>query len=295
MNAGPVSARALAKLFGTFHNISYYAPEMKAFADLGLPEYWRAYMAYRSAPMGIVPPSVVEATFYNFSPSHVQAGLPSAWQTTSPDEVLALRDQLIAAALMRALGDDPDLAQIAEAADLALPPILACEAGARPLFAAHRELDAPSEPIMRLWFACTLWREHRGDGHNIALAAAEIDGIECHVLLAAKGVGAKDIIGKIRGWSSDAWDQAHARLVDRGLITEDGSFTAAGEQLRSDIETHTDRLAAAPRIVLGDDAERVIEVLQPLVGQLIGSGAVPGRWPPERAAVRNDALLGRTN
>ena len=281
MTAGPVSARALAKLFGTFHNISYYAPEMKAFADVGLPEYWRAYMAYRSAPMGIVPASVVESTFYNFSPSHVQAGIPSAWSTTNPAQVLALRDQLIAAALTRALGDDADLAAISQAADLALPPILTCEAGARPLFAAHRELPAPDDPVMRLWFACTLWREHRGDGHNIALASAEIDGIECHVLLAAKGVGTRDIIGKIRGWSPAAWDDAQARLVARGLVTEDGSFTPTGEQLRSTIETDTDRLAAAPRALLGDDTSQLITFLEPLVGQLIGSGAVPGRWPPK--------------
>ncbi|MBT6443802.1 MAG: hypothetical protein HOK58_02305 [Acidimicrobiaceae bacterium] len=277
-----MSARRLAKLFGTFHNISYYAPEMKAFADLGLPEYWRAYMAYRSAPMGIVPPSVVEATFYNFSPSHVQAGIPSAWSTTNPAEVLALRDRAIAAALHRGLGDAPDVHQIAEAADLALPPILACEAGARPLFAAHRELAVPEDPIMRLWFACTLWREHRGDGHNIALAAAEIDGIECHVLLAAKGVGTKEIIGTIRGWSSTAWDQAEQRLIARGLVTATGTFTDAGEAVRSEIEAHTDRLAGAPRALLGDDTDRVLELLEPLVGQLIGSGAVPGRWPPPK-------------
>ena len=279
--SSPVSARALAKQFGTFHNISYYAPEMKAFADLGLREYWRAYMAYRSAPMGIVPPSVVESTFYNFSPSHVQAGIPSAWQTTNPAEVLALRERLIAAALERALGDHINLRLIDEVADLALPPILACEAGARPLFASHRELPEPADPVMRLWFACTLWREHRGDGHNIALAAAEIDGIECHVLLAAKGVGTKAIIGTIRGWSTAAWDQAQSRLIQRGLVTTDGAFTAAGEQLRSDIETHTDRLAAAPRETLGDKTDRLLELLEPLVGRLISSGAVPGRWPPK--------------
>ena len=160
-------ARRLAKLLGTFHNVSYYAPEMKAFADLGLRKYWRAYVAYRSAPLGIVPASVVESMFYNFAPERIAAGVPSAWDTTSPAEVMALRDRSIAAALARTF-EGFDLTPVERAAELALPPILQVEAGMRPLFAAHRELDVPDNPLLRLWFAATLWREHRGDGHNIA-------------------------------------------------------------------------------------------------------------------------------
>ncbi len=256
---------------------------MKAFSDVGLPEYWRAYMAYRSAPMGVVPPSVVESTFYNFSPSHVQAGIPSAWNTTNPAEVLALRDRCISTALDRALGDS-DLDPVAEAAELALSAILDCEAGARPLFAAHRDLTVPEDPLMRLWFACTLWREHRGDGHNIALAAAQIDGIECHVLLSAKGVGNQDVIGKIRGWSMNDWDAAQERLTRRGLLTVGGEFTTSGQQLRADIELHTDGLASAPREALGEhQGEQLITLMEPLVAELISSGTVPGRWPPKRA------------
>ena len=275
-----MTARTIAKLFGTFHNISYYAPEMKAFADVGLPEYWRAYMAYRSAPMGRVPASVVESTFYNFAPTHVLAAVPSAWDTTTEDQVLELRDRCIDQALHRALGHvDGDA--LLEASDLALTPILACDAGARPLFAAHRELPIPDTPLLRLWFTATLWREHRGDGHNIALASAGIDGVECHVLLAAKGVGEQSIIEKIRGWSLEEWDAAQARLVHRGLLTESGEFTGKGRQLRADIESDTDRLAAQPRLLLGGATSRVVALLQPLVDQLISSGSVPGRWPPK--------------
>lgn len=276
------TARTLARLFGTFHNISYYAPEMKAFADLGLPEFWRAYMAYRSAPMGAVPASVVQSTFYNFAPTFVEAAVPSAWETTNPAEALALRDDCIGQALHRAL-PDVQTAMLDEISQLALDPILRCEAGARPLFAAHRELPLPADPLLRVWHVSTLWREHRGDGHNLALAAASIDGIECHVLLAAKGVGTQETITKIRGWSQAEWQAAQARLVDRALLGSDGGFTEAGRQLRDDIEHHTDRLSAAPRELLGaDQASRVIELMTPLVGQLVDSGAVAGRWPPPK-------------
>lgn len=273
-------ARTLAKLTGTFHNISYYAPEMRSFADLGLRKYWRAYMAYRSAPMGIVAPAVVEATFYNFSPSRVRAGIPSAWTTTTPQAVLDRRDECITQALHRVF-PDVDLDGVAEAAELALGPIQTCSVGARPLFGAHRDLPVPDDPLLRLWFGCTLWREHRGDGHNLALAAAGIDGIECHVLLAAKGIAGRDVIGQIRGWTEPEWDAALARLSERDLVHADGSFTEPGRQLRSDIETHTDALGAAPRDLLGDhDARRLIELIEPLVATLIESGTVPGRWPP---------------
>ncbi|MFT4988196.1 MAG: hypothetical protein ACI9BK_000967, partial [Acidimicrobiales bacterium] len=176
---------------------------------------------------------------------------------------------------------DVDEDTLLEASDLALAPILACEAGARPLFAAHRELPVPETPLLRLWYAATLWREHRGDGHNIALASAGIDGVECHLLLAAKGVGEQAIIEKIRGWSSADWDAARSRLVDRCLLTASGEFTDQGRQLRDDIESHTDQLAAPPRLLLGDDSGRVIALLDTLVSELIKSGSVPGRWPPQ--------------
>lgn len=278
------TARVLARLLGTFHNISYYAPEMKAFGDLGLREYWRAYMAYRAAPLGIVPASVVQSTFYNFAPSRVNSGLPSAWETTNPAEAIALRDQCITTALRRALADaDVTNTDLATTAELAMAGVDGVESGARPLFAAHRDLPVAEDPLLRLWYAATLWREHRGDGHNIALSAAQIDGIECHVLLAAKGVGNKGIITKIRGWTPTEWDAAHERLAHRGLVTAEGQFTEAGRQLRADIETHTDALAAAPRLVIGAErSARLITMMEPLVGQLIESGSVPGRWPPKQ-------------
>ncbi|MFT7599044.1 MAG: hypothetical protein ACI8TP_001969 [Acidimicrobiales bacterium] len=285
------TARGLARVLGVFHNISYYAPEMKAFADVGLPEYWRAYIAYRSAPMGPVAPSVVTATFYNFAPRVVAAAVPSAWDGITPQGAIDLRDDCIDQALRRALGDLLDSADLREAAGLAMKGIDAAEVGARPLFAAHTELPSPNEPHRLLWHACTLWREHRGDSHNLALAAADIDGIECHVLLAAKGVGAFAVIEKIRGWTSAEWSDAVDRLVSRGFLAEESTadtpvFTPQGETLRQSIETETDRLASGPRRSLGpDDSSRLVALMEPVVGQLITSGAVPGRWPPptERA------------
>jgi len=278
-------ARALAHLLGVFHNITYYAPELKAFAEVGLAEYWRAYIAYRSAPMGMVPPSVVTSTFYNFAPRVIAKAVPSAWETISPSEAIDLRDDGVDRALRRALDAFIETPELEEAADLAWEGIDGADVVGRPLFAAHTACPLPSEPHRRLWHACTLWREHRGDGHNIALAAAGIDGLECHVLLGAKGVVNPAVIEKIRGWTAAEWAEAHRRLADRGLIDDDG-FTPEGRALRDAIELQTDELASEPRNRLGADRTgRLIELMEPLVAHLISSGSVAGTWPPKRGRV----------
>lgn len=274
-------ARSLARLLGIFHNISYYAPEMKAFAEVGLPEYWRAYTVYRSAPMGEVRPSVVTASFYNFAPRVIDAALPSAWTDCSPEHAISLRDDCIARALDRALGPAGASSGLAEAASLALGAIEGVNPGARPLFASHAALEVPVTPQMRLWHACTLWREHRGDGHNMALAAAEVDGVECHVVLVAKGVGDFEVIRKIRGWTPDELEAAALRLRDRGLVDAEGKLTETGRALREDVEHHTDALAAEPRRALGTDADRLIELMEPLVRRLVETGGVAASWPPK--------------
>ncbi len=135
---------------------------------------------------------------------------------------------------------------------------------------------------MQLHHACTLWREHRGDGHNIALAAAGIDGIECHVLLAGTGVTSARVIEKLRGWSADEWDRARIRLIDRNLLDERGLCTDRGHECRAAIEAHTDRLAAEPLRRLGDEGTgQLLDALDPIVGRLIEIGAVAARWPPK--------------
>lgn len=276
-------ARALARALGIIHNISYYTAETKAFAQLGLPEFWRAYVAYRVAPLGAIGPAAGVAALYNFAPKMVAEALPSAWQAVSPADAIALRDQCIDRALNHALAGfaAPDL--VAETADLAQAGIVGTDPAGKVLFGAHLDLPWPDDDVMRLWHACTLWREHRGDCHNAALVAAEIDGVEAHVLLAARGVGSADVIEKIRGWTAAEWQAATARLANRGLVTSDGAYTEAGRQLRSDIETHTDDLCREPRERLGPEGcKRLTELADSIAAHLVAEGAVAGKWPPDK-------------
>jgi hypothetical protein len=276
--------RTLARLCGTYHNITYYAPEIRAFKDAGIARYWHAYFGYRSAPMGRVPASVVVASFYNFAPSRVESAIPSIWECMSPRDAIELRDACVDRALIRVLGPGASSPPVVTAATIARAAIDGCDVVGRPLFAAHAALPWPRAPHMQLHHACTLWREHRGDGHNVALAAAEIDGVECHALLAGSGVADGQVIEKLRGWSPSEWEAAQRRLAARGLLDDTGACTTSGRELRAAIEEHTDRLAAEPVRRLGDDhAQQLADALDPIVRQLVESGAVEARWPPVAA------------
>jgi hypothetical protein len=275
-------SRSLARLCGTFHNITYYTPAIRRFADVGIPRYWHAYMAYRSAPLGAVPAPVVTALFFNFAPRMVEEAIPAVWEQITPAEALALRDRIVEGALRDSLGDGADGPAVARAATLARRAIEGCDVVGRPLFAAHLALPWPEAAHEQLFRACTLWREHRGDGHNAALAAAGLDGVECHVLMAARGVGSPDVIRRIRGWSAEEWAAACTRLEARGLVAADGTATDEGLAYRAEVEATTDRLSAEPRRRLGGDGcDELIALLDPLVAHLVARGDVAGRWPPD--------------
>lgn len=281
--------RLVAKQLGLIHNIAYYSRETREFASLGLAEFWRAYVAWRCAPLGAVGPATATAVLYNFAPAMVGDALPSAWEHATPEDVLALRDGCMIGALERGLDGFDGQDTIDAAIELARQGIESADPAGRALFGAHLDLEWPESRELALWHACTLWREYRGDSHNIALAAAEIDGIEAHVLLAARGVGNAKTIEQIRGWTPAEWAGAVERLATRGLVAADGSSTDAGLALRRAIETHTDDLSAAPRTALGaDKLQRLIELTEPIAAHLVDVGAVAGRWPPPKPIRRGD-------
>jgi len=282
----PLGPRDLARVFTPFHNVSYYAPEMQAFVEAGMRGWWMAYFAYRAAPMGAVPAEVVIATFYNFAPRMIRRAVPEVWRVMRPAAAMALRDQCVDRALQRLLADRCNDAALAEAARLARASIEGCDPGARVLYAAHTALPWPHEPHRMLWHASTLLREHRGDSHILALAAAEVDDVQAHILMAARGQGTKATILPLRGWTSEEWDDGVARLVDRGWLHPDGTYTAQGAQNRREIEAQTDRLTHEPFRRLGPErAQRLIDLMQPYVEQLY-SGGIATQWPPPQRLPR---------
>lgn len=288
-------ARQLAALVAPIHNVSYYTPEIRIFADLGIKGWWTAYFAYRSAPMGQVAAEVITATFYGFAPRMVARAIPAVWDHVTPSQAMDVRLDAVDRAwrrIFREAGADTDTthqAAVAEAATLARGCIEGVEAGARPLYAGHTALVWPEPDWLQLWHACTLLREHRGDSHTIALAAADIDPVQCQVLMAARGHGNKATLLTIRGWKDQEWAKAVAGLQQRGWLEADGALTPAGRQARRAVEEHTDLLAAEPAHRLGPaGVARLSELVGPLHQVLHTTGNIPGRWPPPHVLAGQD-------
>jgi hypothetical protein len=279
MSEARSSARELAKGFGPVHNVAYYSQEVKAFTDAGMRGWWQAYFAYRSAALGRVPASVVTAIFYNFAPRMVERALPSAWEVMGPEEALAMRLDVVDRALRRVLGEEAT-STTRELAALARRCVEGVDGSARPLYAAHAALDWPAPPHLQLWHSCTLLREHRGDSHNVALAAAGVGPVACHVLMAQTGHGNRASILPIRGWTEEEWDDAEAELAGRGWL-EAGALTDTGREARRAIEAHTDRLTVDPARRLGvDGAAELLAGLAAVVARLAEGGVAPLTWPP---------------
>ena len=150
----------------------------------------------------------------------------------------------------------------------------------RALFAGHTTLPQPDDPVLRLWWAATLLREHRGDGHVATLVAAGLDGLQANVLMAGTGVVTAERMQGSRSWSAEEWAAAVAALADRGLVTDDGALTDEGRALRAGIEDVTDDLAGEAWQHLGPEGTaRLDALLLPMHRQVLAAGRIPAGNP----------------
>ena len=235
--------------------MTYFAPEARsAFEQAGLRGFWRGYFAGRAAPLGPAGAAVVTASFFNFAPAFVARAIPAVWDLISPED--ALRTRLAGAeATLRGVLEDRE-AEAEAAAGLLWRAIGELDFSGRVLAAANAALaipDGESSCLARLWQAATILREHRGDGHFAALAAADIDGCEAVVLRCCMDLRREDL-QRVRGWTDEAWDNALAGLTDRGWVGADGRLTSAGQAAHDAVENATDWAAARPWARLGADA-----------------------------------------
>lgn len=261
----------------TLHSMIYFAPEAdETLSGIGLRPGRMTYFASRSAAMGPVGPGVVTATFYNFNSELVARHIPRAWTLASPEQIIAARLEAVDAALRRLLGDGVSSPAVAEAAELAREASSACTPDGRPLYAAHAELDWPTEPHLVLWHAITLLREFRGDGHIAALITHALDGLSALITHTATGKGFVESAAKAtRGWSDEQWSAAVERLRDRRIL-DDSGLTEDGVALRAAIEAATDAAAVAPWPHLGEEKSlRLREIGKTLSKQAITNGAFP--------------------
>jgi uncharacterized protein YceH (UPF0502 family) len=273
------SNRHLAREFWTrietLHAVTYFCGEsIEAAAAAGLRGFWMGYFGFRAAPLGPVGPGAVEAAFANFAQSMIRRSLPDAWDFAQPDLLVHVRARAAAACLRRLYPEIDTLA--ATANDLLAGVADKCDSLGRPMFAANCDVGPLDDPVEQLWQWCTTLREHRGDGHVIALAASSVDGCEAHVLLAAEQHLTPEVLRDNRGWTVDDWNDAARRLHRRGLLDGD-ELTDSGRQLRVQVEALTDALALAPLTeALGEHgAAQLIDLLTPAARTVAASGELP--------------------
>jgi hypothetical protein len=259
-------ARSAHRVLEPIHTQIYFVPEAgERYAAAGVKGGMRGYFASRSAAFGRVPAEVVIATFYNFAADRVRRAIPSVWETSTPELMLAARLDAADAALRRLLGDAVTSPEMTRAAELARDATTVLTVDGRPLYAAHAALPWPEPPHLQLWHAATLLREHRGDGHIAALVVEGLSGLQAAVSYVATGKSMpEDMMKATRGYTDEQWNAAKQQLRDSGLLDDAGGLTDAGRDQRAHIESLTDRAAAGPYDHLGPAATtELTELVRP--------------------------------
>ena len=264
-------ARRLFDLTEPISLVSFFSEEpAESMAALGFRNYWDGYFAGRAAPLGRVPAGVVHAAFYSFADGEVARHIPHVWNTTTPEAAHAAREQGCAAALRRLLGDLVGTPRLARAADLLARASTTAPTEGRVMYAGLRGLPMPEEPVARLWHAANMLREHRGDGHVVALVSERIGGIEAHVLNAlAMDIYPAESFGRIHHLPQVRLAEVMDGLRDRGLLDAAGHFTEVGRATKARIESLTDALAEAPYERLEQlEIDQLIASLEPISEKL---------------------------
>jgi hypothetical protein len=266
-------ARRMFELVEPIGVLPYAADDPnEAMFALGFADYWDTYFAGRAAPLGLTPAEVVDALFYNFAPGEVARHIPKVWETTTPEAAIAARRAGCATALRRILGDQVDAPAFARATELLTTAATSAPAEGRPMYAALLALPVPDDVAARMFHAASLLREHRGDGHIVALMAEGIGGLEAHVLLALGMDMPAEKFGRIHHLPAAQLAAVTGGMRDRGLIGEDGWLSDTGRAVRHRVEALTDDLAARPYQSLEpDELDELMAILEPLATLLLAA------------------------
>ncbi len=239
---------------------------IERYAALGVPEGFGYYINTRGAPLLPAGHQAVAAAFGTIHPGFIQLCVEAGLAHTTAAAIFDARNEAIGHGLRTYVPEIvDDLESLAE-------PLWAAADGlvssGRVLFAAHREMPRPDDPLVSAWLAVNCIREWRGDTHFAVLAAEGIAPVEAGILDDAQ----RDYGGWIprsRGADDAAIDAAMASLAARGLAT-DGKVDARGLEFRARIEARTDQLTEASWRPLGErTVHRFVELVEPVGARLV--------------------------
>ena len=96
----------------------------------------------------------------------------------------------------------------------------------------------------------------------------------------AAGRTTRERVVATRDYDDAEWAAVTAQLAARGLLTADGELSAAGQELKDDIEYRTDAVSLPALDVLSDhEVETLFQVLTPIARQVIAGGDYPAITP----------------
>jgi hypothetical protein len=204
----------------------------------------------------------------------VKGFVDQAWTITDAPTVLAAREKGAVAGLKRLVGDDP--AGMARATELLKRCADAAPQEGRHLFSGLKSLGYPGSPVGDFWRAADLVREHRGDSHVCAFVAHGLSPIEILLLTELWWKMPLHSYSRTRAWPVNEVEATIESLRSRGLIDGDpAAFTSAGEELRAAVESSTDLGERDVVAALGDDAEELFAILEPMAKAIVAGGGYP--------------------
>ncbi len=240
-----------------------------ALAAHGL-DFLSSYIGGRATALGQPSGAVVASAFAWFEPHLIAAMYDAAGAALPHAQLVSIRDEATVASLRAALGtEDPS-----ETADLLAAAVQDAEGAGRPLFSGLLQRGRPSDPVHRLWWACDLVREHRGDSHVAAANVARLGPVEMNVLTELWVGMPLFSYTATRGWSPEVMQEAVEALTARGLLSDE-QLTETGRALRASVEAATDAQEQSIVDALGDRIDEVCAQLDRWGARCIDAGAFP--------------------
>lgn len=265
----------------------FWDPEgIERYTALGVPDGFGWYVTSRGAPLLAAGHQAVTAAFATISPVFIEMCVDHALAHTTPEAISDVRNEAVGIGLR---------AFVPEICDglTELGPALWAVADELPsfgrvLFAAHRQMPRPDDPLVSAWCAVNTIREWRGDTHFAVLVAEDIDATTAGILDdARRNYGGW--IPRSRGSDDAAIAEAVGRLAERGLAS-DGVVNAAGLAYRAQLEARTDALTSEPWRRLGAPTTRAfVELVAPVGQRLVERIDVTAgpEWMPAARDIRS--------
>lgn len=238
-------------------------------AGLGL-DFLSGYVWGRAAALGEPDPGVVVSSFAVFEPGMLTATYEQGRSACGREEMLAVRLEATVESLTEVLAD----CDVEAVADRLVTALAAAQPAGRPLFAGLAGQPWPDEPVGRLWRACELLREHRGDGHVAACIAAGLDPITMNVLTELWVGMPLGTYSATRGWTPEQIAATADRLRAGGLLDGD-QLSPSGLATRDAIEATTDAMERSIVDAIGDDLDDVVDQLDEWSGRCVEAAAFP--------------------